>query len=69
MQLSFFFVFFVFSLGQDLLTCILEIMDMPEVAKESVISVVNEDDFRRILDWCDIWIILLKTTGKSVYVS
>jgi hypothetical protein len=44
------------------LSCILDIVDLPEVAKDSE---VDEDDFRRILDWCDIWIILLKTTGKS----
>jgi hypothetical protein len=57
-------IFIVFSFGQDLLSCILDIVDIPKVAKDSEI---DEDDFRRILDWCDIWIILLKTTGKTKY--
>ena len=51
-----------FSLGQELLSCILDIVDVPEVLKGSESS---EDDFIKILDWCDIWIILLKTTGRS----
>jgi hypothetical protein len=55
--------FFVYSFGQELLSCILDIVDVPEIAKESVI---DEDDFRKILDWCDIWVLLLTTTGKSL---
>jgi hypothetical protein len=36
-------------------------VDVPNVSKDSEI---DEKDFRKILDWCDIWNILLKTTGK-----
>jgi hypothetical protein len=45
------------------LSCILDIVDVPEIVTESV---NDEDDFRKILDWCDIWILLLTTTGKSI---
>ena len=55
--------FLGFSLGRDLLSCILEIVDVPEVSKERMIT---EDDFAKILDWCDIWIILFQTTGKCL---
>jgi hypothetical protein len=54
---------FVYSLGRELLFYIVGIVDVPEIAKDSII---NEDDFKKILDWCDIWIILLATTGKSL---
>ncbi len=53
----------VYSLGQELLFCILDIVDVPEITKETVIA---EDDFKKILDWCDLWIILFGTTGKSL---
>lgn len=59
--LPFLFFFSVSSLGQELLNCILEILDVPEVAMESVI---NESDFQKMLDWSEIWITLFKTTGK-----
>ena len=55
---------FTFSLGQELLSCILDIVEVSEVVKDSDI---DEDDYKRIIDWCDIWIILLKTTGKSAW--
>ena len=51
-----------FSLGQEVLSCILEIVDVPAIGKDAVIG---ENDFERILDWCDVWIILLKMTGTS----
>jgi hypothetical protein len=55
---------FTFSLGQELLSCILDIVEVSEVVKDSDI---DEDDYKRIIDWCDIWIILLKITGKSAW--
>jgi hypothetical protein len=38
-------------------------MIVPEIATESEI---DERNFRKILDWCDIWIVLLRTTGKPL---
>lgn len=38
-------------------------VDVSESVKDSDIG---DDDFKKIIDWCDIWIILLKTKGKSV---
>lgn len=32
---------------------------MPEIVKET-----DEKDFMKILDWLDVWIILLDTNGK-----
>ncbi|CAB4036239.1 Hypothetical predicted protein, partial [Paramuricea clavata] len=46
------------SLGQDLLFYIVDII-VPEIATESE---NDERNFRKILDWCDIWIVLLTTT-------
>ena len=51
------------SLGRELLVCILDVLDVPDKLKDSDIG---EDDFKRILDWCDIWVVLLKTTGMFV---
>ena len=56
---------FVYSLGQDLLSCIVDII-VPEIATESE---NDERNFRKILDWCDIWIVLLTTTGKPLITS
>ena len=47
------------SLGQDLLSCVVDII-VPEIATNSV---TDEVDFRKLLEWCDIWIVLLTTTG------
>ena len=53
--------YFLFSLGRELLSCILEMVDVSESVKDNDIG---EDDFKKIIDWCNIWIILLKTKGK-----
>ena len=39
---------------------VLEMVDVPTLTKNSVIV---EDMFRNIINWCDVWTILLKTTG------
>ncbi|XP_028396105.1 uncharacterized protein LOC114520095 [Dendronephthya gigantea] len=48
------------SLSQQLLLCILEIIHQPMVNKNGIFS---EKDFKPILDWCDVWIILFKANG------
>ena len=48
--------------SQELLSCILEVVDVPILSKKSLIV---EDHFRLILEWCDFWIILLATTGNN----
>jgi hypothetical protein len=45
------------------LSCIFDVVDAPECANEGVI---HENEFRKILDWCDIWIFLLTTTGEFI---
>ena len=48
-----------FSLGNVLLSYVLDILDVPSVRKDSV----DEAMFKSVLDWCDVWTILLKTGG------
>jgi hypothetical protein len=52
-----------FALEDELLSCILDVVDVPESAKEGVI---HENEFRKCLDWCDIWTFLLTTTGEFI---
>ena len=59
-------LFCLCSLGPELLLCILEIIDEPIVSKNGIFS---EKDFKQILDWCDVWIILFKANGMPLLVQ
>ncbi len=50
-----------FSLGHELLSYVLDVVDVPTVTKSNV----DEAMFKNVLDWCDVWTILLKTSGMS----
>ena len=49
----------IHSFDQEIPLCILEII-APEIVKDGQ---TDEDNFMKILDWFDIWIILLNTNG------
>jgi hypothetical protein len=65
-QTQLWFLPFYRSLGQDLLSYIVDII-VPSITTRSEF---NESDFRNLLEWCDIWIIVHTTTGikYSIYV-
>ena len=42
---------------------ILEIIDVPDVFEDKE---TDKDGFKKILDWHDVWIILLRTGGMSL---
>ena len=47
----------LYSLGQELLLCVLEIIDEPDISED-----MNKDEncFTKVLDWCDVWRIVHK---------
>ena len=53
------------SLGQDLLSYIVDII-VPEIATKSPI---NENDFKSLLEWRDIWTVLFTIKGKWLYCN
>ena len=50
----------MYSVGKQLLSYIVNKV-IPEFGPSSV---TDEEEFKKILDWCDVWIVLLATTGK-----
>ena len=53
---------FIFSLGHELLFYVLDVIDVPTIPKSGM---VNESAFKNVLEWSDVWTILLKTTGRT----
>ncbi len=53
-------LFAFYSLGEEIVSHVLEIIDVQEVVNDSEI---DENDFVKTLEWSDIWIILLNTNG------
>ena len=56
----------VYSLGPDLLSYIADTIDEPSVGKENA---TEEKEFQKILNWSDVWVILLTTNGKKLRES
>ena len=52
---NYFVILSIYSFGQNLLCCVLDVLEIP-VHKENL---DREDVFKKMLEWCDIWIILL----------
>ena len=52
---NYFVIFSLYSFGQNLLCYVLDVLEIP-VHKENL---DREDVFKKMLEWCDIWIILL----------
>ena len=44
---------------------VLEMVDVPTITQKTVI---DEAMFRNIIDWCDVWTLLLKTNGTSNFL-
>ena len=59
---NYFVILSLYSFGQNLLCCVLDVLEIP-VHKENL---DREDVFKKMLEWCDIWIILLTAHGTKL---
>ncbi|XP_028413785.1 uncharacterized protein LOC114536632 [Dendronephthya gigantea] len=49
------------SLAEELLSYILDIIEVPEIKDREI----NEDDFHKIIDWCDVWEVFITSPGMG----